>query len=63
MSKDVPEEPLFALSAEDLAALDSDIRDQIKFICTQYVSEEIRKECEFEMAEAKKNRWKIKQLP
>ena len=59
MSKDVPDEPLSALSAEDLATLDSDIRAQIKFICTQYVSAEVRAECLAEMAEAKKNRWRF----
>lgn len=62
MSMDIPDEPLFAITAAELAFFEDPLRSQIKFLCTQYVSEEVRKECEAEMAAAKKNRWKIEKV-
>lgn len=55
---DIEDEPLFALSEEDLARLKAD-RDKIDFARTVVVSEEVRRECEAELVAAKRRGYKI----
>jgi hypothetical protein len=55
---DIEDESLFTLSEEDLARLKAD-RDKIDFARTVTVSEETRRECEAELAAAKKRGYRI----
>jgi hypothetical protein len=57
-----PDEPLFALKAENensLERFDQRMADLIEFACTQYISAEVRDECLIELEQAKKNGYKI----
>jgi len=56
MSKDIPDEPLFALNEADRKVLD---QEKYWFQCTTSVSPRMRRECEAELAEAKKNKYKF----
>jgi hypothetical protein len=55
---DIDDEPLFALTEEDIKLLKAD-RAKIEFALTTYVSDEVRRECEAELAEAKKRGYKF----
>ena len=57
MSKDIPDEPLFALSEEDIAKLRLEAM-RIHLTITTPVSDEVRRECEREMEEGRKRGWK-----
>ena len=58
MSDDiVPDEPLFSLSEADILRLKAD-KLKIEFVLTTHVSDEVRAECEQELADAKKRGWK-----
>jgi hypothetical protein len=61
MSDDIPQddEPLFAL--QDGA--DERMNALRQFACTTYVSDEVRRECEAELAAAKKTGYKIYKHP
>ena len=59
MHYDCHDEPLFSLTDADLAILKAD-KTMIDFALTTFVTDEIRRECEAELAEAKKNSYAIK---
>lgn len=59
MQYDCYDEPLFSLTDADLAILKAD-KTMIDFALTTFVTDEIRRECEAELAEAKKNSYAIK---
>ena len=58
MQYDCHDEPLFSLTDADLAILKAD-KTMIDFALTTFVTDEIRRECEAELAEAKKNSYAI----
>lgn len=58
MSQDIPDEPLFALSETDMSLLRAE-KNLITFTLTAHVSDEVRRECEAELATAKKNGYKV----
>ena len=59
MQYDCHDEPLFSLTDADLAILKAD-KTMIDFALTTFVTDETRRECEAELAEAKKNSYAIK---
>jgi hypothetical protein len=56
MSDDIQDEPLFALNETDKAILS---QERYWFQLTTSVSPRMRRECEAELAEAKKNKYKF----
>jgi hypothetical protein len=57
MSKDIEDEPLFNLNETDKAILS---QERYWFQLTTSVSPRMRRECEYELEEAKKNKYKFK---
>ena len=58
MQYDCHDEPLFSLTDADLAILKAD-KTMIDFALTTFVPDEIRRECEAELAAAKENGYVI----
>jgi hypothetical protein len=53
---DIEDEPLFALSEADLALMRAE-KALVDFALTTYVSDEVRRECEKELADAKERHY------
>jgi len=58
MSDDIQDEPLFSMTTEELRQIDAD-QLVAEFQKVTNVSPRMRRECEYELEEAKKNKYKF----